>query len=856
VADLGIVMILDRLLQLHTPEELRRALLIGSLLALVSTLAAASASGHGDPGWTLLAVAATALLGLDCWRLWRTGRCAWWLDAGRGLALGALSAALGADNALPVVFLVLGLRVQYGTRGHAFANATLCAAVHVAAAELGDRRYADYDIGAALANVPLLFAVCAGCLELARGLRVIDAGRRRERALAETLESFLTLPGLDALRARTLKTLETVLGARLAAAELVLDGTRLAEARHRFGGAADEFSVGADGVLLVLTWDALDAADRGWLDLLADQLALAVTVARSRLSAAAERLSDLVESAGGAALVLESDLTVRWATPGVSELYGTPAHALAGTPVLDLVHPEFRAVAQTALATVGEAGPAPAAESRLTVRLTDREGPRWVEVALMDLRADEAVGGLVVQARDVSARVALESEARTHASRDGLTGLPNRSAFERLVSEAVRRSGDRPAVVLIDLDGFHTVNDRLGHAEGDRLLAEAARRLVAAVGAAGVVARLAGDVFAVLLDDYRDPAGARRDVDRLLEAAARPFEHATGLVRLTASAGVARVADGPRTPEALVTAARVALQDARRRGRGRWTLFEPALLRRELERVALLSELESAVAAGQLELDYQPIVDARTGTWRYAEALMRWRHPQLGRLGPDRFIPLAEESGLIVTLGSWALREATRQLARWRRSGAVPERFGVTVNVAAKQLTHGDLPAEVAAALAEHDLPPSCLTLELTETALIDLDGAAEPLRRIRDLGVRIAIDDFGTGYSSLAYLKDIPADVVKLPRPFIRDAEDGPGGAVVKGLVDLARPLGMTVVAEGVETRGQRDVAVAAGCDVIQGYLFAAPMAPAELAAMVAVAAHPARHFGGGREAFAPGLS
>jgi EAL domain-containing protein (putative c-di-GMP-specific phosphodiesterase class I) len=245
-----------------------------------------------------------------------------------------------------------------------------------------------------------------------------------------------------------------------------------------------------------------------------------------------------------------------------------------------------------------------------------------------------------------------------------------------------------------------------------------------------------------------------------------------------------------------------------------------------LERATLQSELATAVAAGQLELHYQPVTDAATGAWVGAEALVRWQHPELGRLSPARFIPLAEESDLIVAIGEWVLQAATRQLAAWRAAHLVSETFTVAVNVSGTQLTRDDLLEHVERALAESGVPAPNLVLEVTETAVIDPGAVLPRLVRLKQTGVRLAIDDFGTGHSSLSYLKHLPADIVKLPRPFVRDAGHCPkSAAIVEGLVRLAAPLGMTVLAEGVETPEQQACVTRAGCVHIQGFLHAPPL-------------------------------
>ena len=811
---------------------LRRALFAAALLSLLTVVAAIVLPSEDGERWNLVALVALAALAVRWSLLFVTARPSWPLDSVEFFAIALLGTAIGADNAMPVLLLGLTYRSQYATRTWALVGGTLYAGAHILAAGLAHDRFPDDAIVAAFTSVPLLLMVSAAAAELARGFRELEAGAARERALAAAAASYLGTTGLDGLAARTASAIHDAIGPRVAASEIVLDLADVERVRARFGPDALELPVDGLGAVFVLGWDRLPRSDTRWLATLADQLALAAIAQRLRARAATDRIESLVERTGGVALLVEPDTTIRFATPGSDELFGRHPDELRGMRVLDLFHRADHDRGREAL-EAGIAGDEQAPE-RVTLRLRGESGDtRWAELSLADLRGDDAVSGIVVQVRDITARVALEEDVRRRSDHDPLTGLPNREQFERLVADELRAGNDRIAVVVVDLDRFRLVNETLGHATGDKVLAEVGRRLAFAVAGNGTVARLAGDDFAILLPVFEGGAAGGQRLERILHALDAPLE-ATGTLRLSASAGVARVGPQTRSPEELLAAADAALDAAHDDGPGCWALFAPKHHIARIERAMLRAELAHGIAAGQLELDYQPVVDARTGVWQSAEALVRWRHPELGRLGPHRFIELAEQSELIVALGEWVLGEACAQLARWRADGVVDPSFTVAVNVSGVQAGRDDLVEHVHAALAGSGLPADALTLEITETAMVDVVGVRRRLEQLRTLGVRVAIDDFGTGHSSLAYLKDIPADVVKLPRPFVRDADGtGRGTAILYGLVGLAKPLGLRVLAEGVETRAQRDCVVAAGCELIQGYLFATPMRPDHFAAL-----------------------
>jgi diguanylate cyclase (GGDEF)-like protein len=424
----------------------------------------------------------------------------------------------------------------------------------------------------------------------------------------------------------------------------------------------------------------------------------------------------------------------------------------------------------------------------------------------------------------------LKEELRHQAMHDPLTGLPNRTLFLDRTQHALHlaaRNGLWPAVLYIDLDGFKPVNDTYGHEAGDVLLRIFAERLHGCLRAADTAARLGGDEFAVLLHGPIDTAGVTRVLERIRAELDRPVDLGGGrLATVGASIGVA-TGDADTDVDTLIRHADVAMYTAKRGGRGSSVFFEGALGTEAPHQADPADELADALRRGEFTVAYQPLVNLRSGRPVGAEALVRWQHPTDGNRPPDTFIPLAEETGLITEIGAFVLRDACRQAARWARSSAGAAPLMVTVNLSARQVTDPRIVDQVAAALAEAELDPGRLVLEITETVLMhDREAATTNLGRLKTLGVRIAIDDFGTGYSSLAYLCRFPLDMLKVPREFV-DAlgREANAEVVTRAVVELARALGLLTVAEGIETTRQLEHVTELGCDLAQGYLFSRPV-------------------------------
>jgi diguanylate cyclase (GGDEF)-like protein len=420
---------------------------------------------------------------------------------------------------------------------------------------------------------------------------------------------------------------------------------------------------------------------------------------------------------------------------------------------------------------------------------------------------------------------------------DGLTSLPNRQLFDDRLKLAIAQSrsrGHNSALLFVDLDHFKTVNDSEGHAIGDELLRLAAQRLQDCVAAGDTVARLGGDEFAVILSAISSPHDAAQIADKIIAALSEPFQIAVMEHFISASIGIAMIpADGSTVGE-LLRSADTALYKAKDLGRKRRVFFEDDMNRNAEERVRLFSDLQHAIERGEFVLHYQAKFDLETRRTVGAEALIRWQHPTRGLVSPAVFIPLAEETGLIVEIGDWVIAEAARQLGAWLGRGIIGK---LSLNVSYRQLRDGDVLRSLISASRSHGLPPGSLEVEFTESMLAE-DKAAifRALAELREAGFPIAIDDFGTGYSSFSYLSELPFDVIKLDQAFLEDFPFVQSRtAIVAGILEIARVLGKSIVAEGVETEEQRIALLRHGCTVGQGYLFGRPVCAAEFEASVA---------------------
>lgn len=442
--------------------------------------------------------------------------------------------------------------------------------------------------------------------------------------------------------------------------------------------------------------------------------------------------------------------------------------------------------------------------------------------------------------RDITERKAFEEQLRHQAFHDSLTGLANRVLFmERLGHALVRstRQGQPVAVLYLDLDRFKWVNDSLGHDAGDALLIAVGDRLQTCLRPGDTAARVGGDEFVVLLEDITGEQDARVVAERIEEMLCPAFEVAGRELTITTSVGIAMSTTGREGPYELVRAADSAMYRAKKKGKARYEVFNPEEDSRPTDALELEADLRHAIERGELRLYYQPKVELATGRIVGVEALLRWEHPRRGLVLPERFISIAEETGLILPIGRWILKEACRQAMEWQRqypSAPPPE---MSVNVSARQFGHPELIEEVGRALHDTGLNPRNLVLEITESAVMDnAESSVATLLELKDLGVLVAIDDFGTGYSSLSYLRRFPVDVIKIDRSFVDGLGlDSDDTAIVRAVIGLAHALRLEVVAEGVETDTQRMRLQALGCGMGQGFFFSKPLPVEEINTLLA---------------------
>jgi diguanylate cyclase (GGDEF)-like protein/PAS domain S-box-containing protein len=594
-----------------------------------------------------------------------------------------------------------------------------------------------------------------------------------------------------------------------------------------------ELSAQGETCALLAVEPAPSLAVRGALKSLATQVSLALDSAalseEIHRRAGEARFSSLVQNSSDLITVVDSDATVLYQSPSIEHVLGYAPEDVVGTRFDRLLQPGEEGRLLHLLAD--GAAFAGASTEALECALRHRDGSiRHFEVLHTNLLHDDAVRGIVLNSRDVSERKAFEEQLAHQAFHDPVTDLANRALFAERVRHAVaraRREHNGLAVIFLDLDDFKTINDSLGHAAGDQVLREVARRLDANIRSSDTAARFGGDEFAILMEDVASAQEAADTAERILAALAAPMtvDGTDLLVRCSIGISVSQ-GEAPNDADELTRNADAAMYIAKRDGKGGYRLFEPAMHEGVLARLELRADLQRAMTTGQLELHYQPVVRLHDGSVSGVEALLRWRHPERGLVAPDQFIPLAEEMGLIVPIGRWVLREGCRQAALMRRKLLERPQLTMSINLSVKQLQHSDIVSDVRDALEQSGLEPGALTLEITESVMIaDTDLAVERLNELKALGVRLAMDDFGTGYSSLSYLSRLPVDILKMDRSFLRPGASVAESELATAVVGLGKTLNLEVVAEGIELAEQWHALRDLECELGQGFYFARPM-------------------------------
>jgi diguanylate cyclase (GGDEF)-like protein/PAS domain S-box-containing protein len=555
----------------------------------------------------------------------------------------------------------------------------------------------------------------------------------------------------------------------------------------------------------------------------------------------------LAEGVPSVAYVYEPGLNGRclYISPSIERVLGyTQEHWMRDGGLWDrLLHPEDADRVITNEAECARSGEALVQE----YRISRADGTVvWIRDEMTVVRGDDGnedplFFGVFL---DVTDRKRMEAELERLALYDSLTGLPNRALFSDRLSHAIERRGrtQATAVYFLDVDRFKRINDSLGHSAGDEVLREVAARIQRMLRPDDTVARFGGDEFTILCESVGGVLEAVGVADRLQREISQPLRAGGAELRLSASVGIALAEPGEDADcSRLVEDADAAMYRAKERGGARTELFDVAMRERAVDALSIEQELQRALERGELRLFYQPLVSLESGEMVGAEALIRWEHPERGLLSPDKFLPVAEESGLIVEVGAWAVGEACRRLRDWDRLSGGPSAFSLAVNLSARELTHPDVVSTVLNAVRRSALDPARLTIEVTEsTAMADRDSGFRALRELSQAGIRIAIDDFGTGYASLDHLREMPADILKIDRSFVAGmSANSPDSALVAAAVAMGRALEMEVVAEGIETSEQVADLRELGCPLGQGFLFARPLPPEELDGLLETDAH-----------------
>jgi diguanylate cyclase (GGDEF)-like protein/PAS domain S-box-containing protein len=822
-------------LQVLSSYDLRLVVLSIAIAPLASFVAldlagrTQAATGRSRALWL---AAGSVTMGLGIWSMHFIGMLAFGLRA-NGVALPIGYAGVELFRSVVIAIVASAIALTFASR-----RSLTIPGVLIAGIVLGGAIAWMFYVGMDAMRMPARLSYSATGVVLSFLIAVIAS------TIALALEHR---PGTDAPRAsdrRAKRTSAAVLGVAMAGMHYT------AMSAARFTPFQDTSF--ADGTMILATSQVALLVTAGALVLLGlANVATALDQQRNQLGQTLQkeeaRFRSLTQAASDAILSADGNGFIVFWNSAAQQIFGYTASEAVGQPIGLLVSPHER---ETSLTIAAEA-------PECTVQL---DGRRWdgsafpMELTLSKWKdgADEFYTGIV---RDVTQQKSLEEQLAHQAFHDSLTGLANRALFRDRVAQAVSRGSRRgvlPAVLFIDIDNFKSVNDGISHQAGDQLLCVIARRLSDAIRTSDTCARVGGDEFAVLVEANGSGSvvsDAAHMAERIFESLRLPCEvnGSDLVVRVTIGIAVARAGDDDAD---LLRNADLAMYRAKSRGKGRYEVFEPAMHQAVRKRLELETELRRSIElalSGKMAngdrppfvIHYQPIATMSTGYISKVEALVRWDHPRRGLVAPMEFIPIAEEMGLIVPLGRWILREACRQTRAWQRTYAtsgLPQTIGVTVNLSARQLRQPELPSDVAGALRDSGLPPGCLTLEMTESMLVeDSNAVLARLRALKALGVRLAIDDVGTGATSLAYLERFPVDLLKIDKSFVDKIGAGLESPLARAMIGLGRELGIHVVAEGIETKGQWSSLRDLGCEMGQGFYLSRPLPPALLSDAIA---------------------
>jgi diguanylate cyclase (GGDEF)-like protein/PAS domain S-box-containing protein len=539
-----------------------------------------------------------------------------------------------------------------------------------------------------------------------------------------------------------------------------------------------------------------------------------------------ERFRSLLQNSSDIIAIFCEKGIIRYISPAVSSMLGFTPEEIKDHTGFSRVHPDDAALATEAFAyCIGQKNK----QLQSEWRMQHREGSwRHFEVVLNHCLTEPGIEGILMTFRDVTERKSIEEQIRHQAFHDALTGLPNRALFmDRLdiAQKRILRDKNAIATLFLDLDNFKVINDSLGHEAGDRLLVAIAKRLQQCVRPGDTVARLGGDEFTVLLEGLAHLDEAQSVAERIVESLHKSFNLSIGEVFASASIGLVYTTE-PTEPGDILRNADTAMYQAKAGGKAGYLLFDPSMNDQYAERLSIETNLRLALERDELRVHYQPLIDLKTEYLIGVEALARWQHPTKGLLMPATFIPIAEETDLIIPVGYWVMEEACRQAQEWRTRFPAHHAFIVNVNLSGKQLQRPDVVERVLEILAKTNLPPDALKLEITESVMMaDRGNTVSKLQRLKAAGVKLAMDDFGVGYSSMARLSDYPIDTVKIDRAFISRLPDEEALSVVRAIITLSKALGFDVTGEGIETEDQLARLQGAGCDIGQGYYFARPL-------------------------------